>query len=146
MSAYCEARGSRPRITFGTLAQHIVSLDSGIEWVALEEPGREPRWAWRDSTSGNLCAGSATANAQVADPLLFMLAEGWSGLHEEEINANPHPLQFIVLAYAEIVQIIARLRPSAHVTVAVSPGVDPYALGTKLISLLEHCAQPAILS
>ena len=146
MSACCEAHGGPPRIRFGRLARHVLSLDSAIEWVALEEAGREPRWAWRDSETGDLCAGSAIGNAQVADPLLFMLAEGGDDLHGEEMTGNPHSVLFVVLVYAEVVQIVARLRPNAHVTVAAAPGVDPYVLGTKLTSLLDRYAQPPVLS
>ena len=145
MSACCEARGGRQGIRFSRLARHVLSLDSAIEWVALEEAGREPRWAWRDSETGDLCAGSATGNAQVADPLLFMLAEGGDNLHGEEITGNPHSLRFVVLVYADVVQIVARLRPNAYVTVAAAPGVDPYVLGDKLTSLLDRCAQPPAL-
>ena len=139
MSAPWNGGGEQPRITFGTLAQHVLSLDSSIEWVALEEPGREPRWAWRDAESGCLCAASATGNAHVADPMLFLVAEGGGELAGEE-----HRVRFIVLAYDDAVQIVARLRPGAHVTVAASPGIDPYALGTRLTSLLDDCAQPVL--
>lgn len=145
MTASCEARKSCQGITFGALARHVLSLDSAIEWVALEEAGCEPRWAWLDSITGDLCAGSA-GNVQVVDPLLLMLAEGSGDLHEQQRDASPHPLRFIVLAYPDMVQIVARLRPSAHVTVAVSPGVDAYVLGTKLIGVLDHCARPPVLS
>jgi len=124
-------------MTFETLAQYVLSLDSAIEWVALEEAGREPRWAWRDPESGRLCAACATGNAQIADPLLFLLADGGGDLPGEDYR-----VRFIVLAYNNVVQIVARLRPGDHVTVAASPGVDPYALGTKLTSLLDACAQP----
>ncbi len=139
MSARLGGRGAQPRLTFGTLAQHVLSLDSSIEWVALEEAGREPRWAWRDAQSGSLCAGSAVGNSHIADPLLFLLAEGGGDLADDE-----HRVRFIVLAYDDIVQIVARLRPSAHITLAASPGIDPYALGTKLTSLLEDCASPVL--
>ena len=125
-------------IAFGTLVQHVLSLDSSIEWVALEEAGREPRCAWRDAKSGAMRAGS-TGNTHVADPLLFWLVEGGGDLADEQ-----HPVRFIVLAYDDVVQIVARLRPSAHMTVAASPGIDPYALGTKLTSLLDDCAHPVL--
>jgi hypothetical protein len=145
MSACCEARDERQMIRFGRLARHVLSLDSAIEWLALEEAGREPRWAWRDQESGDVCAGSATGSAQVADPLLFMLAESGDGPKGEQMTGNPHSLRFVVLAYADVLQIVARLRPNAHVTVAAAPGVDPYVLGTKLTSLLDLYAQTPAL-
>ncbi len=142
MNAWHAGRGARPpKTTFGMLAQQVLSLDSGIEWVALEEAGREPRWAWRDRNSGALCAGSAGGNAQIADPLLLMLAEGCGPRGEETID-DPHQLLFVVIAYADIAQIVARWGADAHVTVAVSPGSDPYALGAKITRLLALYVQP----
>ena len=75
MSPRWDGRGEEPMIAFGTLVQHVLSLDSSIEWVALEEPGREPRWAWRDAKTGGLYTGAA-GDAHIADPLLFWLAGG----------------------------------------------------------------------
>lgn len=46
--------------SFGLLAQEILSLGAAIQWVALEEAGREPRWAWRDPETVRLCAGTTT--------------------------------------------------------------------------------------
>ncbi len=145
MTALCAARGGGKRkTTFGMLAQQVLSLDSGVEWVALEEAGREPRWAWRDRNSGALCAGSAGGNAQIADPLLLMLAEGDGDVRAEETVDDPHHLRFVVLAYGDMVQIVARLGAHAHVTVAASPGIDPYLLGAKLTRLLDGCTQPVL--
>ena len=145
MSAFCEAHGGRKRIRFGMLARHVLSLDSAIEWVALEEAGREPRWAWRDPESGEVCAGSAKGNAEVVDPLLFMLADGFDDLHGEGRLDNPHHLLFVVLAYADMVQIVGRLGRDARVSVTLAPRIDPYALGTKLASVLDRCTQPPVV-
>jgi len=133
-------------MTFGELAQHVLSLDPAIEWMALEEAGREARWAWRDPDKGAVCARSATGNVQIADPLLLLiLADGGGGLSGGKTIENSHHLLFVVLAYADMVQIVARMGTEAHVSVAVPPGTDPYALGTKLTRLLERCAQPTVL-
>jgi len=146
MTACLETHRGRQRISFGMLAQQVLALDSAVEWVALEEAGREPRWAWRDPVSGEVCAGSATGNAQIADPLLLMLAEGGDDLFGEDTICNPCHLLFVVLAYEDIVQIVARMGTEAHVSVAVAPGTDPYVLGTKLMGLLDRCARPPVLS
>jgi len=45
----CNITGANGTMTFGLLARKIFSLDAGIEWIALEEAGGEPRWAWRDA-------------------------------------------------------------------------------------------------
>jgi hypothetical protein len=134
--------GRCPRtIAFGTLAQRVLSLDSAIEWVALEEPGRRPRWAWRDPRSGGLYGGTISCDRQVVDPLLLMLADQPGVETGGETIENPHRVRFIVLAYADMMQVVARVQPSAHVVVALSPGTNPYALGTKLVNLLDHSAR-----
>jgi hypothetical protein len=140
------AKGDRlqhARLTFGRLAELVLSLDAAIEWVALEQAGHEPRWAWRDPESGTVYAGAAAANLNVVDPLLLMLAEGDCDRSGGDANARPYRLLFVVLAYAEMVQIVARFGADAHLSVAVSPQVDAYALGSRLTSLLErHTGRP----
>lgn len=133
MNACCESRVRAPqKMTFGVLAQQVLSLDASIDWVVLEEVGRQHRWAWRNPKSGNLCAGTTTTGCQVVDPLLLMLADHADELSGEETFDNPHRVLFIVLAYADMMQVVASLRPNAHVVVALSPGIDPYALGKSL--------------
>lgn len=127
------------RIAFGTLAQQVFSLDSAIEWVALEEPGRRPRWAWRDPRNGDIRGGTVSCDGQVVDPLLFLLADQPGSSGHETVD-NRLRVRFIVLAYADMMQVIARLWASAHVVVALSPGINPYPLGTKLVNLLDHSA------
>jgi hypothetical protein len=129
--------------TFGLLAQEVFSLDAAIEWVALEEAGREPRWAWRDSENGILYSGTTTNDAELVDPLLLMLAEGHDNLHGQGADTYLHRLLFVVLAYADLVQIVARFGLDAHVSVAVERRADAYTLGTRLADLLHRCvAEP----
>ena len=133
------------KMTFGELAEEILSLDAAIEWVALEEPGRESRWAWRDPQSGTMHAGTTANTALVIDPLLLITAESSDDLYGGETAANPHRLLFVVLAYAAFVQIVARLGRDAHLSVAVSPGTDAYVLGRKLTALLRRCTQGPVV-
>ena len=145
MTASWEALVGRPTISFGRLARHVLSLDSAIQWVALEQGGHPPRKAWRDSETGDLCVGSAAAEVRVADPSLFMFAEGADGMRTPGITGNPHRVIFIIVAFADIAQIIARLWPGAYVTVAVSSTVNPYALGKQLMRLLDGCSRQPVL-
>ena len=138
MSASCEGRTWTPRnMTFSTLAQQVLSLDTGIEWVAFEDAGRRPHWAWRDPNTGKLCSGTTTFDYALVDPLLLLVADHPSDLSVEGAIDNPHRVRFIVLAYTNMMQIVARLNPSAHVVVALPPGIDPYLVGRKLVSLLD---------
>ncbi len=123
---------------FGRIAREVFSLDPGIRWVALEQAGCAPRWARRNSESGKLCVGEATANEELVDPLLLMLAEGRDDLYGESMNPNARNLLFVVLAYADIVQIVARAGRDAHVSLAADEHVDAYGLGTKLAQLLDR--------
>ncbi len=107
--------------------------------------GCQPRWAWRDSDTGKLCLGPTTNNAQLIDPLLFMLAESSDAVAGEDTISHPHRLLFVVLAYADIVQIVARMGANAHISVAVSSAIDAHCLGTKLTSLLDSYLHSTVL-
>lgn len=144
MIACCQHRAPAPQKTgFSTLARQIFSMDAAIEWVAMEVAGRGPHWAWREPSSGKLCSGTTSFAYEVVDPLLLVLAEPPSSPGGEAAIDNPHRVQFIVLAYSNTMQIVARLDPNAHVVVALSPGIDPYLLGRKLVNLLDHAAHRA---
>ena len=125
------------KMPFGMLARQVLALDAAVEWVALEEPGREPRWAWRDRENGSIRAGTTTKSAQVVDPLLLLVAGGCDEPDDALPIINPHRLLFVIVAYADIAQIVARLGADAYISVAVSPSVDAHVLARKLISLLE---------
>jgi hypothetical protein len=129
--------GAHGKQSFIVLAGQVFGMSPEIEWVVLEEAGCEPRWAWRDPETGKLCLATTTNNAQLIDPLLFMLAERSDGASEEETTANPHRLLFVVLAYADITQLVARMGADAHISVGVLSPIDAHCLGTKLASLLD---------
>ena len=135
----------RCKMSFMTLVRGVFSLDPAIEWVALEEAGREPRWAWRDAGTGRLCTGKATNNAELVDPLLLMLAEGRNDLYDDETSANSHHLLFVILTYADLLQIVARFGLHAHISVAIPPGTDAYVLGTRLVEFLGHGNLPRLV-
>src|SRR5260370_39858041 len=65
-----------------------------------------------------------------------MLAEGRDGLHGEEESRSPHRLRFVVLAYADVVEIVARFGRYDHAGVAVNCHADGCMLGRKLVELL----------
>lgn len=143
MSASCEDRTWAPqKMTFRMLAQQVLSLDAGIEWMALEEAGRGPHWAWREPSTGNLCSGATKIDYEVVDPLLLLLADHPGHLNSDGTIENPDRVRFIVLAYTNMMQIVARLHPNAHVVVALAPGIDPHLLGRKLVNLLEWAIAP----
>jgi len=123
---------------FGIVTKEVFSLGAAIRWLALEEAGQKPRWAYRDPASGDLRACTTTHDAELVDPLLFLAAEGPAGLYSDEGGTNSHRLRFVVLAHADLVQIVARLGRTAYITVAIGPETDAYALGTRLANLLEQ--------
>jgi len=70
---------------------------------AGEKAGREPCCAWRDAETG--------PDAKLVDPFVLMLAEARDGLYGHEESRNPRGLLFVVLAYADFVEIVARFGP-----------------------------------
>jgi len=126
------------KMRFGRLFQQIFSLDSTIQWVVLEEAGREPRWAWREPETRDLRVGTTTDNALFFDPLMLMLAEGPDVMIGAGGSADFHQLRFIVLHYVDAVQIVARFGRYAHIGVAITPGTDAGVLGAKLIEFLNQ--------
>jgi len=90
-------------------------------------------------------AGTTANSAQLVDPLLLMIAESSDDLYCGETAANPHRQFFVVLAYADFVQIVAVLERYAHISVAVSPCINAYVLGRKLTTLLDRCTQGPVM-
>ncbi len=113
--------------TFGRIARDVFSLDPGIRWAALEQAGREPRWAWRDPETSRLYVG--TTSAEFVDPLKLMLAEGRDDLCGHVASTNPHHLLFVALAYTDSIQIVARFGPDANMRIATDRSVDVLYVG-----------------
>jgi hypothetical protein len=65
-----------------------------------------------------------------------MLAEGRTDLYGDSVNPNVRHLLFVVLAYEDIVQIVARVGRDAHMSIAADTHVDAYELGTRLAQFL----------
>jgi len=53
-------------------------------------------------------------------------------------SRNRHRLLFVVLAYADVVEIVARFGQYGHAGVAVNRHADVYTLGKRLIELLDR--------
>lgn len=126
------------KAAFASLAQEVFALDTAIHWFALENAGRGSCCARRDTETGAVFAAAPTPDTELVDPLVLMLAEGHDGLYGQEESRNPHRLLFVVLAYADVVQIVARFGRSGHAGVAVNRHADVYTLGRKLTELLDR--------
>jgi hypothetical protein len=126
------------KAAFAVLAQEVFALDTAIQWFALENVGRGSCCARRDSESGTVFAAPTTPDTELVDPLVLMLAEGRDGLYRQEESRNRHRLLFVVLAYADVVEIVARFGRHGHAGVAVNRHADVYTLGRKLTELLER--------
>jgi hypothetical protein len=122
---------------FALLAQEVFTLDPAIQWFALEKAGREPCCARRDAETVTVFA-AATPDTELVDPLVLLLAEGRHALYGQEESRNPHRLLFVVLAYADLVQIVARFGRYDHAGVALNRPADVYTLGRKLTELLDR--------
>ncbi len=80
---------------------------------------------------------ATTPDTELVDPLVLMLA-GRDGLYGQEERGNPHRLLFVVLAYADFVEIVVRFGRYDHAGVAVNRHADVYTLGRKLTELLDR--------
>src|SRR5438067_8386208 len=126
------------KAAFALLGQEVFALDTAIQWFALENVGRGSCSARRDAETGTVLAASATPDTELVDPLVLMLAEGRDGLYGQEESRSPHRLRFVVLAYADVVEIVAWFGRSGHAGVAVNRHADVYTLGRKLTELLDR--------
>jgi len=122
---------------FALLAQEVFDLDTAIQWFALENAGRRPCCARRNAETGAVFAVAATPDPELVDPLVLMLADGRDSLYGQEENRDPHRLLFVVLAYADVVEIVARFGRYGHAGVAVNRHADVYTLGRKLTELFD---------
>jgi len=126
------------KAAFTLLAEEVFALDTAIQWFALENVGRGSCCARRDAETGTVFAAATTPDTELVDPLVLMLAEGRDGLYGQEESRNPHQLRFVVLAYADVVEIVARFGRSGHAGVAVNRHADVYTLGSRLTDLLDR--------
>ncbi|MEO8593235.1 MAG: hypothetical protein ABI759_07935 [Candidatus Solibacter sp.] len=137
-----EARNTafRSEQAFRMLVRHVFSLDPKIRWLAVEEAARAPKWAWREDD--RIYRATTGQPAELVDPLLFLIADaGCEG--SSTSSSEPGRLRFAVLAYRDLVQVVARYEPGSHITVAADPDVDAYRLGTRLSEFLTRC-MPAL--
>ena len=118
------------KAAFASLAREVFALDTAIQWFALQKAGREPCCARRDAETG--------PDAEPVDPFVLMLAEGHDGSYGEEDRRNPRGLLFVVLAYTDFVEIVARFGRYDCAGVAVNRDADVCTLGRKLNELLER--------
>jgi hypothetical protein len=133
------------KAAFALLAKEVFALDRAIQWFALEKAGREPWCARRDAGAVTIFAAAATPdNTEHVDPLVLMLADGRDGLYGQKASRNPHRLLFVVLAYADFVEIVARFGPYDYVAVTVDRHADVYTLGRRLTELLDRRTQETV--
>ena len=62
-------------------------------------------------------------------------------MHCEENSKNHYRLWFVVLAYADVIEIVARFGRYGHAGVAVDRHADVYTLGRKLTELLDRSTE-----
>lgn len=129
------------KAAFASLAQEVFALDRAIQWFALEMAGRKPCCARRDAATDRVFVAPATPDTELVDPLVLILAEGRDGLYRQGESGNARGLLFVVLAYADLVEIVARFGRYDHAGVAVNRHADVYTLGRKLTELLDRITQ-----
>ena len=131
------------KAAFDLLVQEVFALDTAIQWFALENVGRGSYSARRDAETGTVFAAATTPDTELVDPLVLMLAEDRDGLHGQQKSRNHNRLRFVVLAYADGIEIVARFGRYGHAGVAVDRHADVYTLGRKLTELLDRSTEEA---
>jgi len=99
------------------------------------ERSRDRETAWRHDVQS--CA--------LIDPLLFMVADDYDCASGAAATLSPRRLRFVILAYTDMVQIVARFGADSHASIAISPGLDTYMLGTKLVKVLERWTRMPVM-
>jgi hypothetical protein len=93
---------AQARWSFDALAKDVLSLDAAIEWIALEQAGREMRWGWRDTSSGKVRTAVASPDLPAVDPLLLLIAEGG----DRPAGTIGSRLLLVLVAYGDRTQIV----------------------------------------
>ena len=143
MSAYARSTPASSTPAFEQIACDVFSLDPGIRWVGLKQAGGRPSWVWRDPETSRRYAGAP--NTELIDPLKLIQAEQRVDRCGAEANASPRRPLFLVLAYADLIEIVTRLGPDAQVSVATDRSIDVYTLGARITSLLSRTVQEPLI-
>lgn len=116
------------RWSFEQLAEGAFALHPGVRWVAVGWPGEPPRWTYRPGIQPLNRDATDEAEERVVNPAILTLA-GARG--DWDLNG----LQFVVLAYGKLTQVIARLAGGGHLSVSLDSEVDAWWLGKELARL-----------
>src|SRR5579872_4901648 len=98
---------TKGKMRFGVLAQEVLSWDAAIRWIALDDGGRQ-QLMWRNPDSEPATAATTPGQPLTVDPLLLMLAESRHDIYNSDHRADPQHLRFVVLAYRDHAQIVAK--------------------------------------
>jgi len=128
---------------FGVLAREVFSWDAAIRWIALDDHGRQ-RLKWRDPDTEVAAAATTPRHPLAVDPLLLMLAESRHDIYNSGDRADPQHLRFVVLAYGDRAQIVAKFGQYGQLNIGIGLGGNPYEVGTRLAGLLERIEDPRV--
>ena len=121
---------------FGVLAREVFSWDVAIRWIALDDRGRQ-QLKWRDPDTEVAAAATTPRHIFTVDPLLLMLAESRHDIYNRADTADPQHLRFVVLAYGDRAQIVAKFGRYGQLNIGIGLAGNAYQVGTRLAGLLE---------
>lgn len=116
------------RWSFEQLAERAFALDPGVRWIAVGRPGQAPRWTYRPGVQPLNPDATDEAEERLVNPAILALA-GARG------DWDLHGLQFVVLAYGKLTQVIARLPGGGHLSASLDSEVDASRVGKELARL-----------
>ncbi len=111
--------------SFEQLVAGAFALDPGVRWVAVGRQGEAPRWTYRPGIRPLTPDGTDEAEERVVNPAILTLA-GARG------DWDLGGLQFVLLAYGKLTQLIARLPGGGHLSASLDSAVDAWRVGKDL--------------
>jgi len=94
-------RNTNGSTRFRALAREVFSWGAAIRWIALDDPGPQPQWEWRDPDTRLAATATAREQPSTVDPLLSMLAESRHDIYSGGSSTEPYDLRSAVLTYRD---------------------------------------------
>jgi hypothetical protein len=118
---------------FGALSRRLFELDPAIRWVAVGAAGDPPTTAYRSGVTPLNAEETDEAETRIVNPAVLTLAEARG-------DWDLDGLEFVVVAYGRVTQVVLRLPDGGHLTVSLQRSADAYDLAGKIRSVVREFA------
>jgi hypothetical protein len=118
---------------FGAFSRRLFELDPAIRWVAVGSAGDPPTTAYRSGVTPLNAEETDEAETRVVNPAVLAIAEARG-------DWDLDGLEFVVVAYGRVTQVVMRLPAGGHLTVSLQRSADAYDLAKKIQSVAREYA------